>query len=131
MIIGWQARAIWADRPIGTLLSLGCGRPVAEGAAESSTKVRRGANGCPMSVIASPIACASIPNGHRAQATGIVFTITGASDMTLQEVNEAAEAIYSMSHPDANIIFGSMIDEDMGSVISITVVATGFAADRR
>jgi cell division protein FtsZ len=60
------------------------------------------------------------------QATGIVFTITGASDMTLQEVNEAAEAIYEMSHPDANIIFGAQIDESMGSVLSITVVATGF-----
>ena len=46
--------------------------------------------------------------------------------MTLQEVNEAAEAIYEMSDPDANIIFGAQIDEDMGSVLSITVVATGF-----
>ena len=44
----------------------------------------------------------------------------------LQEVNEAAEAIYEMSHPDANIIFGAQIDETMGSVLSITVVATGF-----
>ena len=43
------------------------------------------------------------------QATGIVFTITGASDMTLQEVNEAAEAIYEMSDPDANIIFGAQV----------------------
>lgn len=60
------------------------------------------------------------------QATGIVFTITGASHMTLQEVNEAAEAIYEMSDPDANIIFGAQIDESMGSVLSITVVATGF-----
>jgi len=60
------------------------------------------------------------------QATGIVFTISGASDMTLQEVNEAAAAIYDMSHPDANIIFGAQIDESMGSVLSITVVATGF-----
>ena len=62
------------------------------------------------------------------QATGIVFTISGASDMTLQEVNQAAEAIYEMSDPDANIIFGAQIDESMGSVLSITVVATGFRA---
>mmetsp|Transcript_44238 Transcript_44238/g.116252 ORF Transcript_44238/g.116252 Transcript_44238/m.116252 type:complete len:367 (+) Transcript_44238:23-1123(+) len=61
-----------------------------------------------------------------AQATGIVFTITGAADMTLQEVNEAAEAIYEMADPDANIIFGAQIDESMGSVLSITIVATGF-----
>ena len=55
-----------------------------------------------------------------------VVLVSGASDMTLQEVNEAAEAIYEMSHPDANIIFGAQIEEDMASVLSITVVATGF-----
>jgi cell division protein FtsZ len=60
------------------------------------------------------------------QATGIVFTITGSSDMTLQEVNAAAEAIYEMADPDANIIFGAQVDETMGNVLSITVVATGF-----
>ena len=60
------------------------------------------------------------------EATGIVFTITGASDMSLQEVNEAAEAIYGMADPDANIIFGAQVDDSMGSVLSITVVATGF-----
>jgi cell division protein FtsZ len=63
------------------------------------------------------------------QATGIVFTITGAQDMTLQEVNEAAEAIYEMADPDANIIFGAQIDDSMGPVLSITIVATGFNAD--
>ena len=60
------------------------------------------------------------------QATGVVFTITGASDMTLQEVNAAASAIYEMADDDANIIFGAQIDESMGSVITVTVVATGF-----
>ncbi|KAL1516054.1 hypothetical protein AB1Y20_002666 [Prymnesium parvum] len=60
------------------------------------------------------------------QATGVVFTITGASDMTLQEVNAAAQAIYEMADDDANIIFGAQIDETMGSVITVTVVATGF-----
>ena len=47
--------------------------------------------------------------------------------MSLQEVNEAAEAIYEMSHPDANIIFGAQVDDTMGSVLSITIVATGFS----
>ena len=61
------------------------------------------------------------------QATGIVFTITGSSDMTLQEVNAAAEAIYDMADPDANIIFGAQIDDEMAGVLSITVVATGFS----
>lgn len=46
--------------------------------------------------------------------------------MTLQEVNAAAQAIYEMSDDDANIIFGAQIDETMGSVITVTVVATGF-----
>ena len=55
-----------------------------------------------------------------------MFTITGASDMTLQEVNEAAEAIYDMADPNANIIFGAQIDETMGPTLSITIVATGF-----
>jgi len=63
-----------------------------------------------------------------AQATGIVFTITGSSDMTLQEVNEAAGAIYNMADEDANIIFGAQVDETMGNVLSITVVATGFSS---
>eukprot|EP00965_Chrysotila_dentata_P236979 6201627-Pleurochrysis_carterae.AAC.1 len=62
------------------------------------------------------------------QATGIVFTITGSSEMTLQEVNAAAEAIFEMADPEANIIFGAQIDDTMGGVLSITVVATGFGA---
>lgn len=60
------------------------------------------------------------------QATGVVFTITGASDMTLQEVNAAAQAIYEMADDEANIIFGAQIDDSMGSVLTVTVVATGF-----
>jgi cell division protein FtsZ len=60
------------------------------------------------------------------QATGIVLTITGATDMTLQEVNAAAQAIYDLADPDANIIFGAQVDDSMGGVISVTVVATGF-----
>jgi len=60
------------------------------------------------------------------QASGVVFTITGSSEMTLQEVNAAAEAIYDMTDADANIIFGAQIDEEQGNVITVTVVATGF-----
>ena len=47
-----------------------------------------------------------------AEAKGIVLTITGSSDMTLQEVNAAAQAIFEMSDPDANIIFGAQVDDD-------------------
>ena len=45
----------------------------------------------------------------------------------LQEVNAAAQAIFEMSDPDANIIFGAQVDDNMGGVISVTVVATGFS----
>ena len=48
------------------------------------------------------------------------------SNVPAGKTNEAAEAIYEMSHPDANIIFGVQIDETMGPVLSITIVATGF-----
>jgi cell division protein FtsZ len=46
--------------------------------------------------------------------------------MTLQEVNTAAACITDLASPDANVIFGSHIDDTMGSVLSVTVVATGF-----
>lgn len=56
-----------------------------------------------------------------------MLTITGSSDMTLQEVHAAAGAIYDLADPDANIIFGAQIDDSIGGMLSITVVATGFA----
>ncbi len=59
-------------------------------------------------------------------ARGILFNITGGSDMSLFEVNEAAEIIRGTAHPEANIIFGAVIDEAMGDEVRITVVATGF-----
>lgn len=59
-------------------------------------------------------------------ARGILFNITGGRDMTLFEVNEAAEIIRETAHPDANIIFGAVIDEHMVDEVRITVVATGF-----
>lgn len=92
------------------------------GTAEGKSRARDAA----IAAVSSPLIDFPI-----AQATGIVFTISGSSDMTLQEVNAAAEAIYDMTDPDANIIFGAQIDEEMGGVLSITVVATGFSADDR
>jgi cell division protein FtsZ len=64
-------------------------------------------------------------------ATGILINITGGPDMTLFEVNEASSLIHAAAHEDANIIFGSVIDESMGDLIKITVIATGFAHDSR
>ena len=57
---------------------------------------------------------------------GILLNISGSSDLSIFEVNEAAEIISEAADPDANIIFGSVIDESLGDKVQITVVATGF-----
>ncbi len=59
-------------------------------------------------------------------ARGILFNITGGPGMTLFEVNQAAAIIRERAHPDANMIFGAVIDENMNDEIRITVIATGF-----
>ncbi|GLT62659.1 hypothetical protein SLA2020_352780 [Shorea laevis] len=60
------------------------------------------------------------------RATGIVWNITGGSDLTLYEVNAAAEVIYDLVDPTANLIFGAVIDPSLGGQVSITLIATGF-----
>ncbi|OAY40866.1 cell division protein FtsZ homolog 2-2, chloroplastic [Manihot esculenta] len=60
------------------------------------------------------------------RATGIVWNITGGSDLTLFEVNAAAEVIYDLVDPTANLIFGAVIDPSLSGQISITLIATGF-----
>lgn len=59
-------------------------------------------------------------------ARGILFNVTGGPDLSLFEVNQAAAIIRETTHPDANLIFGAVIDEKMGDSIRITVIATGF-----
>jgi cell division protein FtsZ len=59
-------------------------------------------------------------------ATGILFNVTGGSDLSLFEINQAAAMIKDMAHPDVNLIFGAVIDEKMGDAIRMTVIATGF-----
>src|SRR6266849_625164 len=59
-------------------------------------------------------------------ATGILINITGGPDMTLVEVNQACSLIQEAAHEDANIIFGSVISDEMGDRLKITVIATGF-----
>jgi len=61
-------------------------------------------------------------------ARGVLFNVTGGSDLTLHEVNEAADVVRRTVHPEANIIFGAVIDEAMGNEIRITIIATGFQA---
>ena len=71
--------------------------------------------------ITSPLLEASIEG-----ARGILLNIVGGSDLGLFEVNEAAEIIHSVAHPDANIIFGAVIDENMVDEVQVTVIAAGF-----
>ena len=61
-------------------------------------------------------------------ATGILINITGGPDLTLAEMNEACSLIAEAADPDANIIFGSVIDANAGDEVRITVIATGFNA---
>jgi cell division protein FtsZ len=61
-------------------------------------------------------------------ATGLLVNITGGSGLTLHEVDEAVSMAHAAADPEANIIFGSVIDERLGDEVKITVIATGFAA---
>jgi len=64
-------------------------------------------------------------------AKGVLYNIKGDHSLTLIEVNEAAELIKQMVDPEANIIFGTAIDESMGDQVQITVIATGFSANAK
>jgi cell division protein FtsZ len=59
-------------------------------------------------------------------ARGILFNVTGGPNLTLFDVNQAAAIIKETAHPDVNLIFGAVIDQNMGDEIRITVIATGF-----
>jgi cell division protein FtsZ len=71
--------------------------------------------------ISSPLLEASIEG-----ARGILLNVSGPSDLGLFEVNESAEIICQAAHPDANIIFGAVIDDALGDEVRITVIAAGF-----
>jgi cell division protein FtsZ len=90
------------------------------GIASGKTRAREAA----MAAISSPLLEASV-NGAR----GVVLNITGGSDMTLHEVNAAADTIYEVVDPNANIIFGAVVDEQLQGEIRITVIATGFTGE--
>ncbi|GAB4148066.1 MAG: cell division protein FtsZ [Candidatus Promineifilaceae bacterium] len=59
-------------------------------------------------------------------ARGILFNVTGGPDLSLFEINQAASIIRETAHPDVNLIFGAVIDQNMGDEVRITVIATGF-----
>src|SRR5215211_3958159 len=64
-------------------------------------------------------------------ATEILLSITGGSDLGLFEVNEAAEVVTGAADQNANVIFGAVIDDSLGDEVRVTVIATGFGAQRR
>ena len=60
------------------------------------------------------------------KATGIVYNITGGSDLTLQEVNTVSEVVTSLADPTANVIFGAVVDDKYTGELHVTIIATGF-----
>ena len=91
---------------------MGMGTGVGEGRASDAAQA----------AIASPLIDEDIQG-----ATGIVINITGPRDLGLFEVDEAAEIVQAAADPDANIIFGAVIDEQRGEEVTVTVIGTGFA----
>src|SRR6202047_5405985 len=90
---------------------MGIGASIGEGRAANAARA----------AITSPLLESSIEG-----ARGILLNIAGGSDLGLFEVNEAAEIIHGVAHPDANIIFGQVIDDSMGDEVRVTVIAAGF-----
>lgn len=106
-----DVRAIMADAG-SALMGIGIG--------SGKSRAREAA----IAAISSPLLESSIEG-----ARGVVFNITGGNDLTLHEVNTAAETIYEVVDPNANIIFGAVIDERLQGEIRITVIATGFTGE--
>ena len=71
--------------------------------------------------ISSPLLEASIDGAH-----GVLLSVSGGSDLGLFEINEAAKLVADSAHPDANIIFGAVIDDTLGDEVRVTVIAAGF-----
>jgi cell division protein FtsZ len=90
---------------------MGIGQARGEGRAAEAAKA----------AISSPLLEASIDG-----ARGVLLNIAGGSDLGLFEVNEAAMIISNAAHPDANIIFGAVVDDTLGDEVRVTVIAAGF-----
>ena len=71
--------------------------------------------------VSSPLLEASIDGAH-----GVLLSVSGGSDLGLFEINEAARLVSESAHPDANIIFGAVIDDALGDEVRVTVIAAGF-----
>ena len=90
------------------------------GVASGKSRAREAA----VAAVSSPLLESSIHG-----ARGVVLNITGGYDLTLHEVNAAADSVYEVVDQDANIIFGAVIDDSMDGEIRITVIATGFTGE--
>jgi cell division protein FtsZ len=106
-----DVRAVMADAG-SALMGIGVG--------SGKSRAREAA----IAAISSPLLESSIEG-----ARGVVLNITGGSDLTLHEVNAAAETVYEVVDPNANIIFGAVIDDKLQGEIRITVIATGFSGE--
>jgi cell division protein FtsZ len=76
--------------------------------------------------MSSPLLEASIDG-----ARGVLLMVAGGRDLNLFEASDAADLIAECAHPDANIIFGAVIDDTLGDEVKVTVIAAGFDVDRR
>jgi cell division protein FtsZ len=90
---------------------MGIGHAAGENRAEEAAKA----------AVSSPLLESSIEG-----ARGVLLSIAGPTDLTLHEVNKAADAITRVAHPDANIIFGAVVDDALGDEVRVTVIAAGF-----
>ncbi|MBZ0290666.1 MAG: cell division protein FtsZ [Anaerolineae bacterium] len=106
---------------VRTIMSEGGAALMAVGKADGDDRARRAAE----LAISSGLLDVTIDG-----ARGILFNITGGTNLSLFEVNEAAAIIRESAHPDVNIIFGAQIDENMGDEVRVTVIATGFEQSR-
>ena len=106
-------------------------RTIMSGAGNALLGIGMGAGGehrateAAMQAVASPLLETSMEG-----ARSILLSITGGRDLSLWEVNEAAKAVSEAAHPDANIIFGAMVDEKLEDQVWVTVVATGYEQER-
>ncbi len=106
-------------------------RTIMSGAGNALLGIGMGAGGehrateAAMQAVASPLLETSMEG-----ARSILLSITGGKDLSLWEVNEAAKAVSEAAHPDANIIFGAMVDEKLEEQVWVTVVATGYEEKR-
>ena len=91
---------------------MGTGSAIGEGRVEEATRM----------AINSPL----LEDVSMSGARGVLINITGSSSMTLSEINDAVSIVQNDAHDEANIIFGAVLDEDMGESVNVTVIATGF-----